>query len=170
MSSIKTTILLTLRKQPIPDDLTNIILKFLECKVDGCCNMDIYPLGKSYLDSRNFREVNWNYIIEFRDTNYHQNDCYCFEHMEVNLVALDDILGVEDYDDGNEIDNSESIRFEIYPYIDTDDNYILSEGEILSQEENISEENYYSDGEIFLDYYNDEPGFLGWDFGASCDI
>ena len=34
--------------------------------------------------------------------------------------------------------------------------------------DNISDN--YSDGEIFLDYYNDDPGFLGWDFGASCDI
>ncbi len=155
MNSIKTTTLLTLRKQQIPEDLTNIILKFLECKADGCCNMDIYPLGKSYLDSRNLREVNWNYIIEFGDNNYHQDDCYCFEHMEVNMAALDDILGVEDDDDD---DDDSSGRMGWY----------YSDDEII---DNISDN--YSDGEILSDPYSEGEiydSFLGWDFNASCDI
>jgi len=97
----KKTTIIFLRKQNIPNDLSQLIITFLECKETDCHSIDIYALGAYYLTSRNLREVNWNYIKkdkDFDDYKYHEDDCYCMEHIEYikdMMLFLDRALGFD---------------------------------------------------------------------------
>ena len=155
----KKTTITFLRKKNIPNDLSQLIITFLECKETDCHSIDIYALGAYYLTSRHLREVDWNYIKKDKDfDDYHEDDCYCMKHMKDMMLSLDRVLCLDNereedsYDEYLPDNNDWRILYEDSDFYDTD---YIRVNDIASSDD-------YSDDE--------ELGFLEWNFNASCDI